>query len=151
MSDEDLRAEIERLRRENAELKRKPSRVSIKVSEKGGLSVYGMGRFPVTLYKEQWLRLLDMADEIRLYLFECGTIRLPRYVINAGDALNEERVDNPTPWYLITHPRGNVVIDGIRSIPEVEVLKKVGNVKLLAISFKSRFLSITNNPSIDPT
>ena len=53
-----------------------------------------------------------MADDIRLYLFECGIIRIPRYVVNAGDALNDGRVDNPTPWYLLTHPRGNVVIDG---------------------------------------
>ena len=61
-----------------------------------------------------------MADDIRLYLFECGTIRIPRYVVNAADALNEERIDNPTPWYLLTHPRGNVVIDG-GNAPEVAV------------------------------
>ena len=65
-SDEDLKAEIDRLRAENEALKR-PTRgqMSLKVSEKGGLSVYGLGRFPVTLYKEQWTRLLAMADEIR--------------------------------------------------------------------------------------
>jgi hypothetical protein len=40
----------------------------MKVSEKGAVSVYGMGRFPVTLYKEQWLRLLDMADDIRAFI-----------------------------------------------------------------------------------
>jgi hypothetical protein len=40
----------------------------MKVSDKGAVSVYGMGRFPVTLYKEQWLRLLDMADEIRAFI-----------------------------------------------------------------------------------
>lgn len=40
----------------------------MKVSEKGALSVYGMGRFPVTLYKEQWLRLLAMADEIKAFI-----------------------------------------------------------------------------------
>jgi hypothetical protein len=57
-TDEDLKAEIERLRAENEALK-KPTRgqMSLKVSEKGGLSVYGLGRFPVTLYKEQWIRL----------------------------------------------------------------------------------------------
>jgi hypothetical protein len=38
------------------------------VSEKGAVSVYGMGRFPVTLYKEQWLKLLDMAPEIRAFI-----------------------------------------------------------------------------------
>jgi hypothetical protein len=40
----------------------------MKVSEKGGVSVYGMGRFPVTLYKEQWLKLLDMSDDIRAFI-----------------------------------------------------------------------------------
>jgi len=61
-SDENLKVEIERLRAENEALK-KPTReqMSLKVSEKGGLSVYGLGRFPVTLYKEQWTRLLAMA------------------------------------------------------------------------------------------
>ena len=69
MSDEDLRAELERLRQENASLKKGAARgVSLKVSEKGGLSVYGLGRFPVTLYKEQWLKLLDMGDEIRAFI-----------------------------------------------------------------------------------
>jgi hypothetical protein len=69
MPDEDLKAELERLRQENAALKKgAASNTRIKVSEKGGVSVYGMGRFPVTLYKEQWLRLLDMADEIRAFI-----------------------------------------------------------------------------------
>jgi hypothetical protein len=69
MSDEDLRAELARLQQENAALKQGAARgVSMKVSEKGGLSVYGLGRFPVTLYKEQWTRLLDMADEIRRFI-----------------------------------------------------------------------------------
>ena len=54
MSDDDLKAELERLRSENAALKKGSSNaVRMKVSEKGALSVYGMGRFPVTLYKEQ--------------------------------------------------------------------------------------------------
>ena len=69
MSDDELRAELERLREENASLKKGASRaVSLKVSEKGGLSVYGLGRFPVTLYKEQWIKLLDMSDEIRTFI-----------------------------------------------------------------------------------
>ena len=69
MSDEDVRAELERLRSENAALKKGGGGgLRLKVSEKGALSVYGMGRFPVTLYKEQWLRLLGMADEIRAFI-----------------------------------------------------------------------------------
>ena len=69
MSD-DLKAEIERLKAENEALKKKaPARsISLKVSEKGAVSVYGMGRFPVTLYKEQWLKLLEMADDIRSFI-----------------------------------------------------------------------------------
>ena len=69
MADEDLKTELERLRKENAALKKEASgNVRMKVSEKGALSVYGMGRFPVTLYKEQWLKLLDMADDIRAFI-----------------------------------------------------------------------------------
>jgi hypothetical protein len=71
MSDETLRAELERLRAENEALKARTTRgVSLRVSEKGGLSVYGLGRFPVTLYKEQWIKLLDMADDIRAFIRE---------------------------------------------------------------------------------
>ncbi len=69
MSEDDLRAELERLRAENAVLKSRPGQgVSLKVSEKGGVSVYGLGRFPITLYQEQWLKLLDMSDEIRDFI-----------------------------------------------------------------------------------
>jgi hypothetical protein len=69
MSDEDLKAELERLRAENAALKDRTRRgVSLKVSEKGGVSVYGLGRFPITFYKEQWLKLLGMSDEIRQFI-----------------------------------------------------------------------------------
>lgn len=71
MSEEDLKAELERLRAENERLKTGAARpAQLKVSDKGGVSVYGLGRFPVTLYKEQWLRLLDMADEIRAFIRE---------------------------------------------------------------------------------
>ena len=69
MSDDDLKAELERLRNENAALKKgASSAMRMRVSEKGALSIYGMGRFPVTLYKEQWLRLLGMSDEIRSFI-----------------------------------------------------------------------------------
>src|SRR5579883_2076779 len=67
---EDLQAEIERLRRENAQLKAAQSRSTIKVSEKGGVSVYGLGRFPITLYPEQWEKLLGMADQITAFIEE---------------------------------------------------------------------------------
>jgi hypothetical protein len=71
MSDDDMKAELERLRRENAALKKGASDgIRMKVSDKGAVSVYGMGRFPVTLYKEQWLRLLNMSDEIRAFIAE---------------------------------------------------------------------------------
>jgi hypothetical protein len=71
MADDDVKAELDRLRAENERLKNRQTRgVSLKVSEKGGVSVYGLGRFPVTLYKEQWTRLLDMADDIRAFIKE---------------------------------------------------------------------------------
>jgi hypothetical protein len=71
MSDDDLRAELERLKAENERLKSQRGRTAtLKVSEKGGVSVYGLGRFPVTLYKEQWAKLLGMADEIRAFIAE---------------------------------------------------------------------------------
>jgi hypothetical protein len=71
MSDEELKAEVERLRAENERLKNRAVRgTSIKVSEKGGVSVYGLGRFPVTLYKEQWTKLLAMADDIKTFIKE---------------------------------------------------------------------------------
>ncbi len=68
---EDMKAELERLRAENEALKNKKSgqgTLSMKVSEKGALSVYGMGRFPVTLYKEQWLKLLGIAEELNKFI-----------------------------------------------------------------------------------
>ena len=69
MSDEDMKAELEKLRAENEALKRTSSKgLSLRVSAKGGLSVYGLGRFPVTLYREQWERLLDMTDDIREFI-----------------------------------------------------------------------------------
>ena len=69
MSDKDEKDELERLRNENTALKKEASsNVRMKVSEKGAVSVYGMGRFPVTLYKEQWLKLLDMSDQIRAFI-----------------------------------------------------------------------------------
>jgi hypothetical protein len=69
MSDLELQAELERLRAENAQLKNKDKGgITLKVSEKGAVSLYGMGRFPVTLYKEQWLRILGNASEIETFI-----------------------------------------------------------------------------------
>lgn len=70
---EDLKAELERLKAENEALKSKKGArgtLSMKVSEKGALSVYGMGRFPVTLYKEQWMKLLSISDDIKKFISE---------------------------------------------------------------------------------
>lgn len=69
-TEEDLKAELDRLRAENVALKARGTKdvVSMKVSEKGGLSVYGLGRFPVTLYQEQWLKLLDLEKDIRAFI-----------------------------------------------------------------------------------
>jgi hypothetical protein len=70
-SEAEMKAELERLKAENAALKARGSKgVSMKVSEKGGVSVYGLGRFPVTLYQEQWVKLLDIADDIRAFIRE---------------------------------------------------------------------------------
>jgi hypothetical protein len=71
MSEEDLRKELEKLKAENEALKaKKGGSFGLKVSEKGAVSVYGLGRFPVTLYKEQWVKLLDMGDDIRNFIKE---------------------------------------------------------------------------------
>lgn len=70
---EDLQAELARLKAENESLKKKkptPGTLSMKVSEKGALSIYGMGRFPVTLYKEQWLKLLSITEDIKKFIAE---------------------------------------------------------------------------------
>jgi hypothetical protein len=69
-TEEELKAEIEKLRAENESLKRPRGQMSLKVSEKGALSVYGLGRFPVTLYREQWEKLLGMGEEIRQFIAE---------------------------------------------------------------------------------
>jgi hypothetical protein len=71
MADEDVQAELARLRAENEALRQKRNTaISMKVSEKGAVSVYGLGRFPVTLYQEQWQKLLSMAEEIKVFIEE---------------------------------------------------------------------------------
>ncbi len=70
-TEEELKAEVAKLKAEMESLKARTSKgISLKVSEKGAVSVYGMGRFPVTLYKEQWLKLLDMNEDIRRFIQE---------------------------------------------------------------------------------
>jgi hypothetical protein len=70
-SDKQIRDELDRLRAENEALKARSRRgITLKVSEKGGVSVYGLGRFPVTLYKEQWTKLLELAEDIRIFIRE---------------------------------------------------------------------------------
>jgi hypothetical protein len=76
----DLQAEIERLRAENERLKAETEnrrRVYLKVSDKGAVSLYGLGRFPVTLYVEQWETILGMGDEIRTFMTD-NAARLKR-------------------------------------------------------------------------
>jgi hypothetical protein len=92
-SEEELKAEIEKLRAENESLK-KPARgqVSLKVSEKGGLSVYGLGRFPVTLYREQWEKLLGMTDEIRTFIRENdGALKKKEWMAPRLDSTTKRR------------------------------------------------------------
>jgi len=69
--EETMEQKVARLEAENQALKgRRSGNLSLKVSEKGGLSVYGLGRFPVTLYKEQWVKLLAFANEIESFIKE---------------------------------------------------------------------------------
>jgi hypothetical protein len=74
-SDDEMRAELERLRAENEALKAKPARgaLSLRVSEKGGVSLYGLRRFPVTFYADEWEKLLAMADELKRFIRENDT------------------------------------------------------------------------------
>jgi hypothetical protein len=71
-NEQELKAQLEKLKAENEALKKAATPtargLSLKISEKGGLSVYGLGRFPVTLYKEQWNRLLDTTEEIKAFI-----------------------------------------------------------------------------------
>ena len=95
---DDVQAEFERLRAENAALKGRAAKgLTIKVSEKGAVSVYGLGRFPTTLYKEQWAKLLDMADDIRAFITEHES------ELKAKEAL-EMRFSVPSPATIHNRP-----------------------------------------------
>lgn len=65
---EELLARIAEL--EKQAVPRKMGSLEFRVGEKGGVSVYGLGRFPVTLYYEQWTRLLDAVGDLRVFLEE---------------------------------------------------------------------------------
>jgi hypothetical protein len=65
---EELKARLAELEKKGAG--RRSGELEFKVGEKGGVSVYGLGRFPVTLYYEQWIRLLDTGERLRIFLKE---------------------------------------------------------------------------------
>jgi len=71
MSEQNVNEELERLRAENERLKQQSTKagaLSFRVSEKGAVSVYGLGRFPVTLYQEQWDKLLAQIEDLRRFI-----------------------------------------------------------------------------------
>jgi len=69
--DEDMRAELERLRAENEALKQKGARdLRLQVSQKGAVSLYGIRRFPVTFYADEWDQILGQGDDIRAFIRE---------------------------------------------------------------------------------
>jgi hypothetical protein len=104
MSEQELQEEIERLRAENEKLKNKGVRgLNLKVSEKGAVSLYGIGRFPVTLYKEQWAKILGMAREIEAFICRMTICSRPKNKnpgvgswSQSGAAAKEVR--EITPW-----------------------------------------------------
>lgn len=70
-SDDAMQEELERLRAENAALKAGQQKgLRLQVSAKGGVSLYGIRRFPVTFYMEEWERILGMSDEIQAFIRE---------------------------------------------------------------------------------
>jgi hypothetical protein len=64
---EELKARLADLEKQ-VDTKKKTGAMEFRVSEKGGVSVYGLGRFPVTLYYEQWTRLLDAAPDLKTFI-----------------------------------------------------------------------------------
>jgi Phosphoesterase family len=118
MSD-DLKAEIARLRAENEALKRpQRGKLSMKISEKGALSVYGMGRFPVTLYKEQWLKVLSIADEIKAFI-EANADRLKSKEPGwPGPGWVPKNLDSGHPGYSVLASYENLVREIVRRVQE---------------------------------
>jgi hypothetical protein len=66
---EELKARLSQLEKQ-VETRKKSGTIEFKVGEKGGVSVYGLGRFPVTLYYEQWNRLLAAAEDLKTFMEE---------------------------------------------------------------------------------
>jgi len=66
---EELKARVQELEKQ-ADTKKRSGAMEFRVSEKGGVSVYGLGRFPVTLYYEQWMRLLGACDDLKAFIEE---------------------------------------------------------------------------------
>ncbi len=95
-----MQAELERLRAENERLKKPRGSTSIKVSEKGALSVYGLGRFPVTLYREQWEKLLGLADEIRDFIRDNAISTL--IGATAAEVLSSQPRKRPNVLFFLT-------------------------------------------------
>ena len=92
MSYEDMKAELEQLRKENAALKKEvASGIRLKVSGKGAVSVYGLRRSPVILYKDQWLKLLDRSSDIRAFIAANKTqlkSKESSYAVNTVNTIN---------------------------------------------------------------
>jgi hypothetical protein len=111
MSNEDLKDELERLRKENEALKKgASSNIRMKVSKKGAISIYGMGHFPVTLYKEQWLKLLDMSTEIRAF------IAANEAQLKKRDWSAEACGPGMPSWYIVSR-RANQTLSSLRKNP----------------------------------
>jgi hypothetical protein len=86
-SDEELKAQLAELQKQSGN--RRTGALDFRVGEKGGVSVYGLGRFPVTLYYEQWIRLLDTSKELREFLEEnksAGKLKLKEPGASAASA-----------------------------------------------------------------
>jgi hypothetical protein len=82
---EELKAQLAELQKQSGN--RRTGALDFRVGEKGGVSVYGLGRFPVTLYYEQWIRLLDTSKELREFLEEnkaAGKLKLKESAASAG-------------------------------------------------------------------
>jgi hypothetical protein len=82
---DELKSELDKLKAQKE--KGKTGELSFKVSEKGAVSVYGLGRFPVTLYQEQWVRLLGVADGLKEFIKEnADKLKVKAVGVATGDS-----------------------------------------------------------------